>query len=104
MRKTCHICNYDPIQQLICSACIPVNVTDNRLTLVSGDDWEGLFHKGELLDEDHSIQRKTLVRYMRELKTLDINFVDLNDEGIEWLHENGSFPKYFSEIPENYMY
>lgn len=103
MRKTCHICNNDPKQKLICSACIPVSVTDKRLILVSGDDWEGLFLNGKILDEEHSIQWDNLVKYMKQFNTLDVNFVMLSPLGDEWLQNRGSFPEYFSEIPEIYM-
>ncbi|RNB59389.1 hypothetical protein EDM57_04400 [Brevibacillus gelatini] len=76
---------------------------ENKLWLVKGDDWEGLFNNGLLIDESHEILKSELVRYMQEYNTLDVEFLWLNNDGIEWLHDVGSLPLKFDEIPEEYF-
>jgi hypothetical protein len=75
---------------------------ENKLTIICSDDWEGLYHDGKLIDEDHEIKRGTVIKYMREYETLNVEIIYLNYEGMDWLEEKGNLPEYITEIPMNY--
>jgi hypothetical protein len=72
---------------------------ENNLTLIIGDDWEGIYHDGLLIYEGHEVQRRELVNLMKSHETFNVEFKALNDMGIDWLHEEGSLPEYISGIP-----
>lgn len=37
-------------------------INNKEITILSTDDWEGLYHNGELLDEGHSINFYSILR------------------------------------------
>ncbi|OPH61892.1 hypothetical protein BC351_01225 [Paenibacillus ferrarius] len=73
------------------------------LTLVSGDDWEGLYYDGKLIEEEHTIQRKTLVDQMKHYTTFNVEFKTINSVGMEWLQDEGSLPVYLDHINNDYF-
>lgn len=54
---------------------------ENKFTIVSIDDWEGLYYKGHLIEEDHEIHRGKLIRLMKQHRVWDVDFEYLNEEG-----------------------
>lgn len=76
---------------------------ENKLILLSGDDWEGLFLNYRLIDERHEITRRELVKTMKDHKTFNVEFEYFSIEGQEWLEENGNFPLNFHDIPKEFI-
>lgn len=62
---------------------------ENKFNIVSLDDWESLYYKGELIKEGHEIDRFDLVRLMKKYRVLDVDFEYLNGEGEEIVHDSG---------------
>lgn len=62
-----------------------------EITIVSGDDWQGLYVDGKLVDEGHSIQLDTFARIMG---------IDLNEKeaDFDWLEKEGRMPDNLSEV------
>lgn len=65
-------------------------------TLVSGDDWTGLFVDGELIDEGHTLSNRTLLRYAKRLGP--VTEVESLDADIEELDLVGNFPASLSDV------
>ncbi|EGL19835.1 MULTISPECIES: hypothetical protein [unclassified Paenibacillus] len=76
---------------------------ENKLTLISADDWEGLYYDGMLIFEEHELQKEELVKFMRSVGTLNVDFKSLNYLGLRWIREVGSLPGDISEIPNEYI-
>lgn len=62
---------------------------------VIGDDWQGLFFDGHLVDEGHSISIPNIFLMLEGsvLKSYRVHEADL-----DWLDEMGSFPVKFEEV------
>lgn len=75
----------------------------DKLIFVEGDDWQGLFHNGVLIHEEHEIRKSDLVKWMKKYNTFDVKFTWLNNFGLKWLADIGSFPANYSEIPASYL-
>ena len=75
----------------------------NNLTLISGDNWEGIYHNGLLIYEGHEIGRKYLVDYMKTFQTFDVEFIWLVDGGDAWLENEGCYPARYLDIPMQYI-
>ncbi|WP_064199133.1 hypothetical protein [Brevibacillus brevis] len=75
----------------------------NTLIVLTGDDWEGLFYNGKLIEEEHSIHKSELVNRMKQYQTFDVRFLWLNNMGLKWIHNEGSFPSNFEDVPKEYF-
>lgn len=68
------------------------------VTIVKGDDWQGLYVDGKLKTEDHTLLVEDV------LNNLGIRFTRLNAD-IDWLHERGALPEdlcyVVQELPSN---
>lgn len=62
-----------------------------KITLVQGDDWQGLYADGSLLDEGHEITIKQLCDAMG----IECEVVTPDQE---WLEDRGSLPDDLSEV------
>jgi len=38
------------------------NIDTKKITIISGDDWEGLYYKGKLVDEGHSLHFENVLK------------------------------------------
>jgi hypothetical protein len=75
----------------------------NKLVLVCGDDWEGIYNNGNFVDEGHEIRRFELIRFMQTYQTLDVEFMYLNSKGQEWMEDRGCLPSLLEDIPSEYI-
>jgi hypothetical protein len=62
---------------------------ENKFTIVSLDDWEGLYYKGKLIEEGHEIRRSELVHLMKKHQVWDVDFEYLDAEGEELVQDSG---------------
>ena len=67
----------------------------NQITLVKGDDWQGLYINDKLVMEDHSITGHDIMRLMlyQVFDSSETLFPDL-----DWLDSLGSYPANLSEV------
>lgn len=80
----------------------------NKLILLKGDDWEGLYVNGKLIDEDHKLGESKPEKYWINVAN-DYN-ITANDLTVDWLEsedeelvgERGSFPKFLEELSGSY--
>lgn len=75
---------------------------DVKITVVSGDDWEGIFAGDQLAAEGHHIRMQELVKVMQDHDSLHVEFLLLSQDGCDWLAEIGSFPS-LRLIPDRYL-
>jgi hypothetical protein len=64
-----------------------------QVTIVSGDDWEGLYINGELIEESHHIGVDDVLGYLGI--PCDVIYPDQ-----DWLVERGCLPVELSEVKE----
>jgi len=76
---------------------------ENKLTFINGDDWEGVFINGVLKYEGHNISIWKFAEIAQEYNTLNFEFLLINEDGLEWLSDVGSFPTKFTEIPRQFI-
>lgn len=62
-------------------------MTNEVKILTNCDDWEALFVNGKLVDQQHKIRIQDLVQY----NPMNLERVELSNEGCEWLYDHGSF-------------
>jgi hypothetical protein len=65
-------------------------MTKTKLTIVSGEDWKGIYADGKLLSEGHSLN----IREILENLGYDVDDFDVNQE---WL-ENEGLPKDLKKV------
>lgn len=75
----------------------------NRVVFARGDDWEGLYLDGILVEEGHSIQpeealRKILSHYPVNESFLQSNDVVVIDIDLDWIESQGSLPSVLSDV------
>lgn len=73
---------------------------ENKFFIVGLDDWEGLYFKGKLIEDDHEIRRENLVRLMKQYGVLDVEFKYLNQEGEQVVQESGSMFNTYEEAKQ----
>ncbi|QWU14321.1 hypothetical protein SAMN04487895_101624 [Paenibacillus sophorae] len=71
---------------------------ENKFIVVGLNDWEGLYHKGNLIEEGHEIRREVLVRLMKQHAILDVDFEYLNQEGEEIVQDSGCMFDTYEEV------
>jgi hypothetical protein len=54
---------------------ITESVDNKELTILSTDDWQGLYYNGELLDEGHSVNLYNVLRGLG----YNIEYIDIDD-------------------------
>jgi len=62
-----------------------------KITLVDGDDWQGLYVNGELVTQGHSIRAQDVC----EVLGADYAFVSAD---YEWLDERGALPELLKDV------
>lgn len=62
-----------------------------QFTLVSGDDWHGLYRSGRLIAEGHRIQAQDVL----DALGLPLDYVEAD---LEWLEKAGGLPKALREV------
>lgn len=67
----------------------------HRLTLVRGDDWEGIYLDGALKREGHSF---SLNRAIYELGNVCVVLGEVVDVDEEWLIERGNLPARLADV------
>lgn len=68
------------------------------------DDWEGIYINDQLVEEGHHISAFQLCQILNKYTVNKAERIELSKDGIEWLQEEvGSLPKYFQDIPYEYL-
>lgn len=67
--------------------------------LVIADDWEGLYIKGTLICENHSLTKREIFAALKNGRIAPNQLQELNLEDTEWLERLGCLPKKFADIP-----
>jgi hypothetical protein len=65
----------------------------SNLTIVTGDDWQGLYKDGTLFTESHRLTPDDIA------DVLGITIVN-KEANQEWLEENGKLPYKLSDVKE----
>lgn len=60
-------------------------------TIVTCDDWQGLFCDGRLLEENHSLDLRDTIERM----SVDCRFEQADEQ---WMNEEGRFPAELSKV------
>jgi hypothetical protein len=63
------------------------------ITFVDGDDWEGLYLDGKLVDEGHHVRLGDIFRHLGI--AFNVIYPDM-----EWLGERGNLPQNLDEVEE----
>ena len=68
----------------------------NKITVVYGDDWKGLYIDGKLAYENHSIDLQTFLWVLEKNGIrLDVECKDCDED---WLEHRGNLPKDLKEV------
>lgn len=65
------------------------------MTLVRGDDWEGIYILGKLMAEGHSIELAVGIALAIEYRPTGITTVFCD---IGWLHDEGNLPRALADV------
>jgi hypothetical protein len=68
-----------------------------KLTLVRGDDWEGIYIGDALKTEGHSIALTEAIAIAIEHKVTGITTVNAD---LDWLHSEGNLPSKLSDVKQ----
>lgn len=63
--------------------------------VTNGDDWEGLYVDGELVEQGHTVSRDSFMG-LDSYETIDVDQ--------EWADSVGHYPEFFSDIPAEAFY
>ena len=66
-----------------------------KIDIADGDDWIGLYFNDELVFQDHSIPAVTLLKLLNQEI---VEFSEHFEVDLDWLFENGSFPKELEKV------
>ncbi len=67
----------------------------STITLVRGDDWEGIYVDGKLMTEGHSIEisEAIWIGINHKATKVETKFCDLG-----WLHDEGNLPQALADV------
>jgi hypothetical protein len=65
------------------------------MTLVRGDDWEGIYIDGKLMAEGHSIKLAVGIAMAIEHRPRGITTVFCD---LDWLHDEGNLPQALADV------
>lgn len=71
----------------------------NRVNVVFGDDWQGLYLNGILFTQGHSVHVNELGDIIN--KNGGIHEYVANEVCFQWMGDMGHFPKFFIDIPKD---
>ena len=60
-----------------------------NITLAKGEDWEGLYLNGKLIEQNHKISCVDMLKLLGQ----SVVYVDL-----DWLEEKGTLPENLSDV------
>lgn len=71
-----------------------------NIIIAQGDDWEGIYVDGQLLDQGHSLH---LMDVLTELKKLGAEFTDSTtisqrEVNLDWINMYGELPRSIDEV------
>lgn len=69
----------------------------NKICLVQGDDWMGVYLNDDLVYEGHSIDDVHLLEIAEDFQPFE---TDVKEADLEWLAEVGSLPPRLKDIIE----
>lgn len=69
-----------------------------KINYVTGDDWQGLYIDGGLVEENHSIRITDLLEILEDRKLLTFDYHEV-DQG--YLEDLGNLPDNFDDINKN---
>jgi hypothetical protein len=70
---------------------VTIQTDKPRVILVCGDDWQGLYINGKLVEEGHNIPLDEIFKYLG----IEGRSITVNDE---WLQEQGRLPENLDEV------
>lgn len=65
------------------------------MTIIRGDDWEGVYIDGELETEGHSLETPETVRLAIRR---NVSEVMVKECDISWLHDEGNLPNDIADV------
>lgn len=75
-----------------------MTLATQHITLVTADDWEGLYVNGKLHDENHSLDYGFIFERLGDVPRMyAFHRIRVKDE---WMLDEGRLPTYLSQIPE----
>ena len=72
-----------------------------KITLVNGDDWEGIYIDNELMMENHSLHLGRTLKLIQDKMSGRMDKIEHLSEIVadgEWLEERGCLPKKLDEV------
>lgn len=69
-----------------------------KINYVTGDDWEGLYIDGELVEENHSIRITDLLEILKDRRLLTFDYHEVGQDYLEGL---GNLPDNFNDLDKN---
>lgn len=66
-----------------------------EITLVRGEDWEGMYVNDELVAEGHSLDARVIIEALK-LNLKPTIFIDY-----DWLEKRGTLPRDLKEVPRD---
>ena len=73
----------------------------NKVTVVNGDDWQGLYLNGVLHSEAHSLKFCDLGYIINKIGPIS-KYVEY-DVCSQWMYDMGFLPKFFVDIPKDVL-
>lgn len=65
------------------------------VTIVSGDDWKGLYFDGNLVTQGHEISLRDFAEHVNEIGVFELDTVDVDSD---WLKARGNLPDDLGDI------
>lgn len=69
-----------------------------KINYVTGDDWQGLYIDGELIEENHSIRITDLLEMLEDRRLLTFDYHEVDQR---YLEDLGNLPDSFDDIDKN---
>lgn len=73
-------------------------MTDINLTIISGDDWEGVYKDGKLYVEGHSVQLIDVLDMLKDCGPITSINYKTEYPNMDWLNDMGSLPVNLKDV------
>ncbi len=70
-------------------------MSESGIIIARADDWMGIYAKGLLMCEGHSIPDEELIRVGQDYPSLSIQSKEVD---YDWMHDEGCFPQNIEDV------